>query len=95
LACSSAIAAFSCGTEALMLGSLMMLASGSSVFLPSSVSVSGTRCSGLKLSGNWPSTRAATEMSLVSTRTPAGAAKARITGRNATVNSSGASSVSV
>jgi len=39
--------------------------------------------------------RAPTEMSLVSTRTPAGLAKARMIGRKATVASAGASSVIV
>jgi catalase len=38
------MASLSCATEALMLGSLMMLASGFSVSLPSSARLSGTRC---------------------------------------------------
>ena len=42
------MAATSCDTDALMLGSLMMLASGLSVSLPSSPRVSGTRCSGVR-----------------------------------------------
>ena len=46
------MAATSCGTEALMLGSLMMLASGCSVSLPSSARLSGTRCSSVRYSGN-------------------------------------------
>ena len=78
-----------------MLGSLMMLAAGSSVFLPSSVSVSGTRCSGVRYSGKLPRIRAATEISLLSTRTPAALVNVRMTGRKAQVANSGASSVSV
>ena len=73
----------------------MMLASGVSVSLPSSPSVSGTRCSALRWSAKLPRMRAATEMSLVWTRMPAGLAKVRITGRKALVASAGASSVSV
>ena len=68
---------------------------GLSVFLPSAVSVSGTRCSGVRWSGKLPRMRPATEMSLVSTRMPAGLAKVRITGRKAAVARAGASSVSV
>jgi hypothetical protein len=78
-----------------MLGSLMMLASGFRVSLPSSARVSGTRCASVRYSGNWPSTRLATEMSPVSTLMPAGAVKARTMGRKALVASSGASSVRV
>ncbi|EWS63942.1 hypothetical protein Y695_02823 [Hydrogenophaga sp. T4] len=78
-----------------MLGSLMMLASGFSVSLPSSDNVSGTRCASVRHSGNVASTRAATEMSLDSTLIPAGAVKVRMMGKKALVASSGASSVSV
>ena len=78
-----------------MLGNLMMLASGCSVFLPSSASELGTRCASLSTSGNSPRMRAATEMSLVSMRMPAGAVKVRTIGRKAWVASSGASSVRV
>ena len=66
-----------------MLGSLMMLASGCSVSLPSSARVSGTRCASVRHSGNSPRMRAATEMSLVSTSMPAGAVKVRMIGRKA------------
>ncbi len=78
-----------------MLGSLMMLASGSSVFLPSSASVLGTRCSSVRYSGNSASTRAATEMSALAMWMPAGRVNRRMIGRKAQVASSGASSVSV
>ncbi|MNN82187.1 hypothetical protein D3C81_1990960 [compost metagenome] len=82
-------------SEALMFGSLMMLVSGSSVRRPSSARLSGTRWSSVRNSGNSPRMRAATEMSLVSTFTPAGAANVRMMGRKALVASSGASSVRV
>ena len=78
-----------------MFGSLMMLVSGIKVILPSSAKLSGTFCSSVKYSGNSARIRAATEMSLFTTSTPAGAVKARMTGRNAQVANSGASSVSV
>ncbi|MCY1240045.1 hypothetical protein D9M72_528730 [compost metagenome] len=81
--CSSLMADLSCDTEALMLGSLMMLASGLSVSLPSSARLSGTFWSSLRNSGNSPRMRAATEMSLVVTLMPAGAVKARTMGRKA------------
>ncbi|MNY58024.1 hypothetical protein D3C86_1943140 [compost metagenome] len=82
-------------TEALMLGSLMMLVSGSSVRRPSSARLFGTFCSSVRKSGNSPRIRPATEMSLVSTLTPAGAVNARTMGRNALVARRGASSVRV
>ena len=78
-----------------MLGSLMMLVSGSSVRRPNSARLSGTFCASLRYSGNSARMRAATEMSLVRTCTPAGAVKVRMIGRNAHVASIGASSVSV
>ena len=84
-----------CPTEALMLGNLMMLVSGSSVRRPNSARLSGTFCASVRHSGNSASTRAATEISDSATSTPAGAAKVRITGRNAQVAKNGASSVSV
>jgi hypothetical protein len=87
--------ALSWATDALMLGSLMMLASGFRVSLPSSARVSGTRCASVRHSGKVASTRAATEMSPVSTLMPAGAVKVRMMGRKALVASSGASSVRV
>ena len=89
------MALFSCATEALMLGSLMMLASAFSVSLPSSARLSATRWSSLRYSGNCPRMRPATEMSLVVTSMPAGAVKARMMGKNDAVASSGASSVRV
>ncbi len=78
-----------------MLGSLMMLVSGSSVSRPSSARLSGTFWASLRYSGNSPRMRAATEMSLAVTAMPAGAVKARTTGRKAWVASRGASSVRV
>ena len=78
-----------------MLGNLIMLVSGSKVILPSSAKLFGTCCSGVRQSGNSAKIRAATEISLVTISTPAGAAKVRIIGRNARVAKSGASSVSV
>ncbi len=89
------MAAINCATDALILGSLMMLTSGSSVFLPSSASVLGTRCSGVRKSGNSPRTRAATEMSLSATSIPATDAKLRTMGRKEAVARRGASSVRV
>jgi len=89
------IATVSWVTEALMFGSLMMLASGVSVFLPSSASASGTRCSGVRFSGKAARMRAATEISLASTVMPVGLVKVLTTGRKAWVASSGASSVRV
>ena len=58
-------------TEAEMLGSLMMLASGCFASSPSSASASSTRCSSGSRSGNWAMIRPAREMSRVSTATPA------------------------
>ncbi len=78
-----------------MLGSLMMLVSGNWVSSPSSVRLSGTRCSSVRRSENSARMRAATEMSRDLTSMSAAWAKARTTGRKAYVASSGASSVSV
>ena len=78
-----------------MLGSLMMLVSGSNVSRPSSARLSGTRCSSVRYSGNSARMRAATEMSLVLILMPAGAVKVRMMGKKAQVASSGASSVRV
>jgi len=89
------MAASNWATEALMLGSLMMLASGRRVFLPNSAKVLGTRCSGLRTSENSPRMRPATEMSLVSTFTPAVPVNARTMGKNDAVANKGASSVRV
>ena len=76
-----------------MLGSLMMLAVGLVASAPSSASASPIRCSSVSRSGNWAMIRPASEMSRVSTVTPALAAYASTTGRNEYVASSGASSV--
>jgi hypothetical protein len=83
----------SCGIEALMFGSLMMLASGVVASSPSSASASSTRCASVRWSGNVARIRAASEMSRISTSTPAAPAKVSMTGRNAWVASAGASSV--
>ena len=76
-----------------MLGSLMMLASGFVASSPSSASASSTRCSSVRRSGNCAMMRPASEMSRVSTSTPAVAAYASMIGRKEYVASSGASSV--
>ena len=78
-----------------MLGNLIMLVSGIKVILPSSAKLSGTFCSSVKYSGNPARIRPATERSLLTTSTPAGAVKVRMTGRKAQVANSGASSVRV
>ena len=72
-----------------------MLVSGNKVMRPSSAKLSGTFCSAVKQSENSDKMRAATEMSLSTTSTPAGAVKVRIIGRNAQVAKRGASSVRV
>ena len=82
------IAAFSCGSEALTFGSLMMFASGVVASAPSSASASGC-------SPNWARMRPASEMSRSSTSTPALAANASMIGRNEWVARAGASSVYV
>ncbi len=76
-----------------MLGSLMMLASGCSASSPSSASASPMRWSSVSRSGNCERIRPASEMSRVSTPTPALAAYASMIGRNEYVASRGASSV--
>ena len=78
-----------------MFGSLMMLASGRLASAPSSASASSIRCSSGSRSPNWAMTRPASEMSRVSTATPATPAYAWMIGRNEYVASSGASSVCV
>ncbi len=89
------MAALSCGIEAEMFGSLMMLASGVWASSPSSASASPIRCSSVRRSGKAAMIRPASEMSRVSTSTPAVEAKASMTGRKEYVASSGASSVRV
>ncbi len=78
-----------------MLGSLMMLASGFLASAPSSASASSMRCSGVRRSGKLAMIRPASEMSRVSTATPAVDAYAWMIGRNEYVASRGASSVCV
>jgi hypothetical protein len=71
-----------CGIEAEMFGSLMMFASGVVARAPSSARASSTRCASVSRSGNWLMMRPASEMSRVSTSTPAVLAYASMTGRN-------------
>ena len=78
-----------------MLGSLMMLASGVLASCPSSASASPIRCSGVRASGKEAMMRPASEMSRVSTSTPAWRAKAETIGSSEAVASAGASSVCV
>jgi hypothetical protein len=74
------IAAFICGTDAEMFGSLMMFASGRRQSWPSSARWSPIRCSGFSESGNAATMRPESEMSRVSTAMPAGFANMRISG---------------
>ena len=76
------MAAFSCGTEAEMFGSLMMLALGVLASSPSSARASPIRWASVRRSGKLAMIRPAREMSRVSTRTPAVEAYAWTTGRN-------------
>ena len=78
-----------------MLGSLIMLVSGSKVMRPSSARVLGTLCASVRFSGNSERMRAETEMSALMMSIPAGAAKVRTMGKKAQVANRGASSVSV
>jgi hypothetical protein len=74
------MAAFNCGTEALMLGNLMMLASGLSVIAPSSASASFVFWSAGRRSAKAARIRPASDMSRSSTSIPAFFAKACTTG---------------
>ena len=76
-----------------MLGSLMMLASGVATSAPSSARASPTRCPSVSRSGKPARMRPASEMSRLSTSTPAAAPKAEMIGRKETVARAGASSV--
>jgi hypothetical protein len=87
------MAALSWGVEALMLGSLTMLASGVFARAPSSARSSATRWSSGSRSAKLARIRAPSEMSRVSTDTSAVAAYASMMGRNEYVANSGASSV--
>ncbi len=89
------MASRSCGSDALTLGSLMMLASGFVASSPSSASASGTRWASVRWSGKAARIRPASEMSRVSTVTPAVDAKAWMIGRSECVARAGASSVNV
>ena len=70
------MAAFSCGMEALMLGSLTMFASGVLANWPSSARASWVFWSSGRTSENTAKIRPLNEMSRVSTSTPALPAKA-------------------
>ena len=94
-ACSSSIAATSCGMDALMFGSLMMFASGVLASSPNSVSASGMRCSSVRLSGKLARMRPASEMSFSSNSMPELFVNARRIGSSDCVASAGASSVLV
>ncbi len=89
------MAALSCGMDAEMFGSLMMLAPGALASSPSSASASSIRWSAFRRSGKLAMMRPASEMSRLSTVTPAVEAYASTTGRNEYVASAGASSVCV
>ena len=78
-----------------MLGSLMMFAPGVFASSPSSASASSRRCASVRRSGNRAMMRPASEMSRVSTSTPAVRANASTIGLSEYVASSGASSVRV
>ncbi len=58
------------GSEALMFGSLMMLASGFRASSPRKARLSGTRWASVRSSGKLASRRPASEMSQSSTSTP-------------------------
>ena len=77
----------SCGTDALMFGSLMMFASGALASSPSSARASG------KESSNFARIRPASEMSRSSSSTSAAPANAWTMGSSDCVASAGASSV--
>ncbi|CAM5284115.1 hypothetical protein SALBM217S_06196 [Streptomyces griseoloalbus] len=81
--------------DAEMFGSLMMLAAGVFASSPSSARASGMRWSSVRYSGNTAMMRPASEMSRVSTATPACEAYAWTTGRKEYVARAGASSVCV
>ena len=65
------MAAFSCGIDAEMLGSLTMLAAGCFASWPNSASASPMRCCSVIRSGKLAMMRPANEMSRVSTGTSA------------------------
>ena len=90
---SSAMAALSCGIDALTLGSLTMLAAGVLARSPSAESSSLCCCSLESSSENDARMRPETEMSAVSMAMPAGLAKRWMTGSSAYEASAGASSV--
>ena len=81
--------------DALILGSLMILASGSLASLPSSAKASGIFCSGVRESEKLARILPAREMSLSSNFIPELAVNALRMGSNEYVASAGASSVLV
>ena len=66
LDCNSLIAAFNCGTDALIFGNFIILASGFLASSPNSLRWFGTFWSSVKKSGKTAKILAANEMSLVS-----------------------------
>ncbi len=70
----------SCGSEALMFGSLMMLASGLRASSPRKARLSGTRWASVRKSGKLARRRPASEMSLTATSTPVPLVKPRMIG---------------
>src|SRR5690554_6121630 len=89
------MAAFICGSDALILGNLMMFASGDFASLPSSNKASLTRWSSERYSGKRAKILPDNEMSRLSTFTFAGAVNALIIGKNECVAKKGDSSVLV
>jgi hypothetical protein len=65
------MAAFNCGSEALIFGSFIILASGVFASSPSAVSSSGIRWLSVRFSGKFAIILPEREMSLVSTSMPA------------------------
>src|SRR2546428_2189704 len=89
------MAALSCGTDALMFGSLTMLASGRFASSPSCVSQSGTRWAGVRSSGRLARILPAREISAVSMVMPVPPVYFLMIGSSEWVASAGASSISV
>ena len=89
------MAATSCGTDALIFGSFIMLASGLLANSPSSDSASVTRWSWVKFSGKFASILDASDMSLVSMAILEGEVNDFTIGKKEWVAKNGASSVLV
>ena len=93
LDCSSLIASFNCGTEALIFGNFTIFASGFFANSPSIAKSSETRWSSFKKSGNTAKILAANEISLVSILMPEDFTNAFTIGNKECVAKAGASSV--